>query len=305
MRMRAPRSLLALTLITCAWVPTLACGHAPRGAPETSGAAAFGRTTFGPMPAPDRIEENRHGAEMLKTAGFRGTFVLFDGETKRWSATDAHLASERYLPASTFKIPNALIALQTGVASGEDFLLRWDGKPRGRPEWDRDHTLASAMEVSAVWYFQEIARRVGEARMRSLVTAFDYGNGDVSGEIDRFWLSGNLGISPLEQVHFLGRMKAGELPVDRAHVATVEKITTLASGKDKTGGWTLRGKTGMHEDAANAHGWLVGSVERAGRTHIYALLLVGRIEESARIMGARKDLTRALLDDAQVLPAAY
>lgn len=303
--MRVPPSLLALTLLACASIPGLACGHAPRGAPETSGAAAIGRTTFGPMPAPDRVEENRHGAEMLKTAGFRGTFVLFDGETKRWSATDAHLAGERYLPASTFKIPNALIALQTGVAPGEDFLLRWDGKPRGRPEWDRDHTLASAMEVSAVWYFQELARRVGEARMRSFVTAFDYGNGDVSGELDHFWLTGNLGISPLEQVLFLGRMKAGELPVERAHVATVEKITTLASGKDKDGPWTLRGKTGMHEDAANAHGWLVGSVEHAGRPHIYALLLVGRIEESARIMGARKDLTRALLDDARVLPAAY
>jgi beta-lactamase class D len=298
----AMRSFLALCVTA---VLAAACGHAPKVTPETSGAV---RPTKGPFPSPTRVEENRHGAEMIKTAGFRGTFVLYDDQSQRWTATDPHLAEERYLPASTFKIPNALIALQTGVATGEDFLLRWDGKVRDREELNRDHTLASAMKVSAVWYFQELARRVGEPRMRALVTAFDYGNQDLSAGVDQFWLHGGFGISALEQVRFIGRMKAGELPVDAAHVATVEKITTLATGRDKDAAgqtWTLRGKTGMYEDSANAHGWLVGSVERAGRTHIYALLLVGRIEESKRIMGARKDLTRALLDDAHVLPASY
>jgi beta-lactamase class D len=54
------------------------------------------------------------------------------------------------------------------------------------PDWNRDHTLASAIRFSVVWYFQEIARRIGAARMQRYVDAFQYGNRDLSGGVDRF-----------------------------------------------------------------------------------------------------------------------
>ena len=80
---------------------------------------------------------------------------LATGEVRRWNP---ERAAERLSPCSTFKIPNALIGLQTGVVTGPDDLKTWDGTDKGRKPWNQDQTLASAVRVSAAWYFQDLAR---------------------------------------------------------------------------------------------------------------------------------------------------
>src|SRR5688572_20588385 len=124
-------------------------------------------------------------ADVFSDAGVEGTFVLHRVATDTVTVVHPDLAAQRYLPASTFKIPNALIALETGVVTADRSTLPWDGTvhPR-RPGWNRDHDLGSAIRESALWYFQEIARRVGKSRMTRLVRAFGYGNQKV-GTIDR------------------------------------------------------------------------------------------------------------------------
>jgi len=129
------------------------------------------------------------------------------------------------LPASTFKIPNSVIALETGVVGDPDKdIFRWDGVVRSIEAWNRDHTLRSAIAASAVPVYQEIARRIGADRMQKFVDLFGYGNRDIGGGIDQFWLTGNLRISPVQQIDFVDRLRRGTLPVSKRSQERQERI---------------------------------------------------------------------------------
>lgn len=164
-------------------------------------------------------------------------------------------------PCSTFKIPNALIGLQTGVVSGPGDLKKWDGKQRPRKISDQDHTLASAINKSIVWYFQELARDVGEERMAMWLEKLKYGNRDISGGIDRFWLGSSLKVDAYSQLELIKSLWHGTLPFDPDKQAQVREMLTLESDLDGT----LHGKTGgcPGGTAQNPvdHGWFIGWVD--------------------------------------------
>lgn len=161
-------------------------------------------------------------------------------------------------PCSTFKIPHALIGLQTGVLSGPQHLKAWDGVERARQETNLDHSLASAMEHSVVWYFQELAREIGATRMQEWLDRLDYGNRDISGGIDQFWLGSSLQISPLAQLELLKRLWHGTLPFRPEFQQQLRDM--LRQPADLPG--TLHGKTGScqgdAQSAAPDHGWYIG-----------------------------------------------
>jgi beta-lactamase class D len=168
-------------------------------------------------------------------------------------------------PCSTFKIPNALIALQVGVASGPDHLKRWDGTQHERAALNRDHTLASAIADSVVWYFQSLAREVGTARMQHWLDRLDYGNRDISGGLDRFWLSDSLQINAYRQLDLLIKLKHQTLPF--RHDVQSQLHQMLVQDSDLPG--TLFGKTGSCRGAGEDpdHGWFIGWVDwETGRT---------------------------------------
>lgn len=193
--------------------------------------------------------------------GLKGSFVLFDAQSGRTTCHDSERARTRYLPASTFKIPNTLIALETGVASGAEFQLQWDRKavppqPWWPPAWSQDHTLRSALKQSVVWYYKELARRTGQERMQSYVDKFDYGNRDISGGIDSFWLSGRLQISAEEQINFLDRFYSGQLGVSERTTNLTKEMLVL----EDTPSYRLSGKTGwaaLGETGTQTAGWSV------------------------------------------------
>jgi len=206
--------------------------------------------------------------------GFRSALVLRDVTGDRTVRHNPPLARARAAPCSTFKIPDSLIGLETGVIADASFVLKWHGVRRSREEWNRDHDLRSAMKHSVVWYHQELARRVGPERMQEWVSALDYGNEDISGGIDRFWLGPSLRISPDEQVDFLARLHAGQLAASARSIAIVKDILV----QEPPGpGIVYRGKTGSCQDpgATDPHGWWVGSVEKEGRLFLYAALIEG------------------------------
>ncbi|WP_437487934.1 penicillin-binding transpeptidase domain-containing protein [Sorangium sp. So ce1014] len=262
---------------------------APAAAPEADAAAA--------APAA-RTEVDEGGAALLRAEGVDGAFVLFDAARGVTRVVNPDRAAARYVPASTFKIPNTLIGLETGVIPDERFSLRWDGVKRSIPDWNRDHDLASAMKHSVVWFYQEVARRIGPERMQAHLDAFGYGNRDISGGIDRFWLTGGLRISPHEQIDFLRRLHAGSLPCSARSLDIVKRLIVL----EQTPTYTLRGKTGMEVDERSSTGWLVGYVERGADTYVYATVLLGKGSDSKRIMPLRRSLTRALLKRHGALP---
>jgi beta-lactamase class D len=185
-------------------------------------------------------------------------------------------------PASTFKIPHALIALDTGVVKDPDAKAKWDGKKGWSDAWNRDHSLRTAIYESVVWFFQGTARAIGEARMREYLTALDYGNAKVEGAIDMFWLDeGSLRISGEEQLDFMARLYRGELTRGEEHVPMVREM--LVRPVDSYAGRVPEGtvlpkvdpalvfsaKTGTGSQGDSAVTWLVGHVACPGREHVF------------------------------------
>lgn len=151
------------------------------------------------------------------------------GATERWNGTAADCAT-RLSPASTYKIPHALIGLETGVIT-ETTVEKWDGvRHPDQPKWNFDHTVLSAMRPSVLWFFQRMAPRIGATRAHEWLQRFQYGNADTSGPITKYWLNGRLRISPDEQLAFVRKFYDGSLPVTKAHADRLREAMEQAPG---------------------------------------------------------------------------
>src|SRR5258706_6798677 len=209
------------------------------------------------------ISTNRDLAEFF--GGRDGCFVLYDAQADNYIRYNPKGCAERFTPCSTFKIANSLIALQTGVATGPEFSLKWDGVMRPIAPWNQDHNLRSAFSNSVLWFYQEIARRIGPERMADYVRRLDYGNCDTSGGITNFWIEGTLLISADEQVAFLRRLWNDSLPVSKDAQKTTRELMELAHSAE---GRIFCGKTGTAGDAKAdiaRLGWFVGCVTKGER----------------------------------------
>jgi beta-lactamase class D len=175
--------------------------------------------------------------------GTAGVFAAYATGGTSIIVSDGARSRLALLPASTFKIANSIIALETGVVTDPDKdIFKWDGTVRNFPDWNRDHTLRSAIAASAIPVYQEIARRIGADRMKAYVDKLDYGNRDIGGAPnDYFWLSGNLRISPLQQIEFLDRLRRSALPVSERSQALTRDILPVT----KVGESVIRAKSGL------------------------------------------------------------
>jgi beta-lactamase class D len=228
-----------------------------------------------------------------------GTIALLDSARGRLGCSDVARCERAVIPASTFKVPHALIALELSLLEDAESAMPWDGRARAIAAWNQDHTLRSAMQVSCVPCFQAIARRIGVERMRTWLERLDFGNHDVSGGIDRFWLTGGLRISPLEQIDFLQRLDRGALPVQPKSLDVVRDVIALDVGFDHV----FRGKTGwaLPADVGREYGWFAGWVELGERRVYFALLIDGRAADVD--MGpVRRRLAETILRAQGVLP---
>lgn len=231
-------------------------------------------------------------------AGIRGTFVLLDSVTGKWTRYDPVRAKQQLTPCSTFKIPNSAIAIETGVASDADFTLAYN--PRRdhaeRPEWARDHNLRSAFQYSVVWYYQEMARRAGPDRMARYVRQFHYGNEDTSGGVDQFWLGSTLRISANEQVDFLKRFYEQKLGLSERTTRIVKDIMIA----DHAQSWRLSAKTGAcHVDANEVVLWYVGYVEKSGHVYYFAMNMGDKDYDP--LFSQRVTKARAILAELKIL----
>ena len=231
------------------------------------------------------------------TRGVQGTFVLYEPANDRYLVLDEPRARRGYLPASTFKVPNALIGLEVGSIADENEVFKWDGKPKGRAEWERDQTLATGMRDSTVWMFQEVARRTGKQRMKDWLARLDYGNRDIAGGIDHFWLQGNLRISALQQVDFLHKLAEGRLPATQRS----QRLVREAMLREKTKDYALYGKTGTTSGRPGAIHWWVGWVEKKGKPVGYFAMNLTAAEGTR--FEDRMAIARAILEEAGVLPS--
>jgi beta-lactamase class D len=220
--------------------------------------------------APQRSEIRNDLAKRFTDAGTAGTFVGYKTDDYLIIASDKDRSGQAFLPASTFKIPNSLIALETGVVADPDKdVFKWDGVKRSIEAWNQDHTLRSAIAASAVPVYQEIARRIGTDRMQKYVDLLEYGNRNIGGGIDQFWLTGELRIDPIQQIDFVDRLRRGVLPVAKRSQDLVCDILPIT----KAGEATIRAKSGLlgAELGKPSLGWLVGWAEKGSAQTVFAL----------------------------------
>ncbi|MES3008963.1 MAG: penicillin-binding transpeptidase domain-containing protein [Pseudomonadota bacterium] len=207
---------------------------------------------------------------IVDATGFEGSVLIFDLQKGTYLAGHAERVDQAWLPASTFKIFSALAALETGVIADKNTVIPWDGVQRSRPEINRDLDLQSAFRLSAVPHFQQLVKSVGPERMQGFIDAVGYGNRDISGGIDTFWLTGGLRLSPRQQVDFLVRLYRNELPFSERSMTAVKEMMVNEEGD----GYVLRAKTGWATLSNQDNtGWWAGWVEKDDHVYFFASLL--------------------------------
>ncbi len=223
-----------------------------------------------------------------------GTIVVVDERAGKQSAWvyEPERASRRFSPASTYKIPHTLFALDAGAVSDEFQVFEWDGVERTFSGHNRDQDLRSAMRVSALWVYARFAKEIGEDGAGSYLRSIDYGNADPTGDEGVYWVDGNLAISAHEQISFLERLYRNELPFRVEHQRLVKDVMIVEAGRN----WILRAKTGWE----GRMGWWVGWVEWPTGPVFFAL----NIDTPNRTgdLAKREQIARAILRSIDALP---
>ncbi len=205
---------------------------------------------------------------------------------------DEARAKQRYSPASTYKIPHTLMALDAGAVRDEFQVFRWDGVPRSFAAHNQDQDLRSAMRNSTIWVYEKFAKEIGANKARDYLRKLNYGNQDPTTARGNYWVDGNLAISAHEQISFLKKLYRNELPFRIEHQRLLKDIMIVEAGRD----WILRAKTGWE----GRMGWWVGWVESPSGPVFFAL----NIDTPNRMddLHKREDIVRAILKSIKALP---
>ena len=219
------------------------------------------------------VKEDTVSGKYFAQHQLHGSFALYNNGTGDFTIYNLkRYRDSAFLPASTFKIVNALIGLQTGVISSDSMVIPWDGINR-RPEWDKDLTMYDAFRASSVPYFQEVARRIGKDTMQFWLDSLQYGTGKDKkpyriSQIDSFWLDNTLKITPDQNLGLVKQLYFDELPFFKVYQ---EKIKQAMLFEDNSN-YRLAYKTGW-ATTSEGHplGWVVGWIEENKHPYFFVL----------------------------------
>ena len=233
------------------------------------------------------------------TGPHTGTILLHDLQRNSWVAGRAERVDRALLPASTFKVFSSLALLEAGVLATKLSVIPWDSVTRDRAETNRDLTFQEAFRLSSLAHYQVGVRRLPPGFMRRFLDDVGYGNRDLSGGDDRFWIDGGLRISPRQQVAFLKRLFRSALPVSPRTTQVVKEMMAI----EETPTYVLRAKTGLTTvPDPGSIGWWVGWVERGARVTFFATVLESATPP-ADFAARRLAVTRCALERTGALPA--
>src|SRR4029079_1035706 len=207
----------------------------------------------------DNVEKDNSLKKYFDENKVDGCFALMNNGTGKITVYNLHrYADSAFLPASTFKIVNSLIGLQTGKITNDSMIIKWDGVVRQNTEWNKDLTMYKAFRVSAVPYYQEIARRIGRDTMQFWLDSLSYGTKRITTRIDTFWLDNSLKITPDEELGLVKRLYFRQLPF----FDTYEDIVKRAMLFEDNSNYKLSYKTGWGQnEKGNQLAWVVGWIE--------------------------------------------
>ena len=198
-----------------------------------------------------------------------GTFAMLDNGTGQFTIYNLkRYRDSSYLPASTFKIVNSLIGLQTGKISNDSMVIKWDGIRRPNPAWNKDLTMYEAFRVSAVPYYQEVARRIGKDTMQRWLDSISYGTKKITTRIDSFWLDNSLKITPDEELGLVKKLYFNQLPFFNDYEDIVKRAMLFEDNSD----YKLSYKTGWGRNEKGHHiAWVVGWIEENKHPYFFVL----------------------------------
>ncbi|MDR2269621.1 MAG: penicillin binding protein transpeptidase domain-containing protein [Sphingobacterium sp.] len=228
-----------------------------------------------------------------------GSIAIYDNTKKVWILSDTLGTKKQNLPASTFKVINMLIALETRVIKDENEIVKWPGKTDtvkygDRPNIYHDISVKEAFEVSAGWAFIELSKKIGKERYRTYLAKCRYGNLDLSHNDPDFWNYGKFAISPINQVTFLKELYDGRLPFSKRNMDIVKRVML----SEQQQGYNIRSKTGWtRQDGINT-GWWIGYLTMNNNVYFFAnRLLQNRKNNQLSFGNCRKDITLSILKD--------
>lgn len=244
-------------------------------------------------------------ASAMLSGQFKGRYgglEIYDAQSKLSFRVNTPRLSERLPPCSTYLIAHTAIALGTGVLKDSDSRIAFDAAKHPGAEtwpasWRRDQTFDTALKDSVQWYAQELATRMGNARLLQNLKRIKYGNADISGGLDKFWMSSSLRITSFEQLDFLRAFRDGKLGFN----PRITKALQEAMVVERTVDYTIYGKYGSCPMPDGSYlSWLVGYVERAGKVWYYALNLDGK--SLADFSGVRLAIVKGSMQELGFLP---
>lgn len=226
-----------------------------------------------------------------------GSFVMYDMNKNEYFFHDSLRCEKQFIPASTFKIFNSLAALETGVIQNEYEVFKWDCEKRWVESWNKDQDMKTAFKNSTVWYYQELARRIGCKRMKEFIEQEHYGNENISGGIDRFWLDGDLRISQIEQINFLNKFCKYELGFPKRSIDIVKSIMLA----EETASYKLYAKTGWADIDNINFGWYVGFIEKENNVYFFATNIEKKDPAGGSFAKSRIEITKSILKEFKII----
>ena len=236
---------------------------------------------------------------IIDSSDVKGSILIYDLNKDIYYSNDFEWSNKGNLPASTFKIANSIIGLETGVIENDSVIFKWDGEKKWLKNWEQDLILRDAFQFSCVHCYQEVARKVGSKRMNDYVSKLNYGNLEIdSTNIDKFWLEGESRISQMQQIDFLKRLYNFELPISKRTESIMRNIMLI----EETDQYKLSGKSGLSNNNGEYNGWFVGFVEFKNNTYLFATNLEPKKEfDFDSFIKKRLDLTLRGLRKLNVL----
>lgn len=236
---------------------------------------------------------------IIDSADVKGSILIYDLKDDKFFSNDFQWASKGNLPASTFKITNSIIALETGVVENDSTLFKWNGEKRRLIIWEQDLIFREAFHYSCVPCYQEVARKIGAKTMNEFLKKLEYGNMKVdSTNIDLFWLEGESRISQFQQIDFLKRLYQSKLPISERTETIIKRMMVI----ENIDNYKLSGKTGWSIRNGNNNGWFVGYIETEEVVYFFATNIEPNEQLDINLFSRiRTDVTYKALEQMKII----
>jgi beta-lactamase class D len=209
----------------------------------------------------------------------KGCFLLYNMKEKTFDKViGEENCRERFVACSTFKLPLAVMAFDSGVLKDENQTLKWDGRKGFLESHNHDHSAKTWIRDSVVWFSQRLTPQLGKQKIEKYLQDFHYGNEDFSGGLIDAWLvspgdkSPALKISAYEQVNFMKNLWTDQLPTSKRAMQITRDISFLELSPH---GFNLSGKTGSNfydhntdQDKRVGLGWFISHLEKGDQEYI-------------------------------------